>query len=759
MATYASVGKRVVRRTAPQKVTGNTMYAGDVVLPRMTYIKLFRSTVTHAWITRLDVSKARAADGVVAVLTAEDLPRHLPRDGANRLFTVLAAKEVVFHGQPIAAIVAETAYQAEEALSLIEVEYDELPVTMNMLDSVDPKSAPVRYIMEGIDREELKAHSAAATSEEGHEAKKISNVTQRMVFSRGNVEKGFEEADFILERSYTAQWIHQGYLEPMAATVDYDTSMGEWRVWTSTQGDFTTREGLAKVLGVPETKIVVEFVEMGGGFGAKIQPFASAIAAICAKHVGRPTRIQYSRSEDLKAADPAPGGHFEVKAGVKKDGTFTAFKARVVFDSGSFPGSPLMPGTNLLGGYYKFPNLEIEGIEVITNRVSQGALRAPGTPQATFAIESHVDQICKEMGWDPIEFRLKNAVTEGDPMPNGRFYTRIGLVECLEALKETEFWKNRDDLKDGESVGYAVGGWLGGLQPASAVVTLNSDGSMSVMVGANDITGTNTAFAQIASETLGLPIEKIGVRTGNTASAPYAGVSAGSKTLRTIGAAVIKAAEDAKDQMFRICAERLEANPSDLEVAEGKVRVKGSPDKAITFELLASMTQGFGATYPTIIGRGNIGSPTLAPGFTVQAIKLHIDAETAEVTIKDAVVIQDVGFAINPTVVEVQLQGGLFQSVGIGYSEEMIWNENGVLANPTLLDYRIPVALDIPKIEVKIVEVPTGEPPFGAKGIGEPPIAAGCAAVVNAIAANPNGARVYQMPATSERILRARGIL
>ncbi|MCX6024460.1 MAG: xanthine dehydrogenase family protein molybdopterin-binding subunit, partial [Chloroflexi bacterium] len=711
MATYAAVGKRVVRRTAPQKVTGNTMYSGDVVLPRMTYIKIFRSAVAHGRIKRLDVSKARLHDGVIAVLTSADLPAHLPRDGANRLFTVLADREVVFHGQPVAAVVAETPYQAEEALDLIEVEYEELPATINLLDAVSPNSAPVRYIMEGVDRAEARSHSVGgsnAADEEEH-APKISNVTQRMVFSRGDVEKGFAEADYILERSYDASWVHQGYIEPMAATVDYDPSIGEWRVWTSTQGNFGTREGLGKILGVPETKITVEFVEMGGGFGAKIQPFAAAIAAICAKHVGRPVRIQYSRSEDLRAADPAPGGHIEIKAGVKKDGTFSAMKARVVFDSGSFPGSPLMSGCNLLGGYYRFPNLEIEGIEVITNKVSQGALRAPGTPQVTFAVESHVNQICEAMGWDPVEFRLQNAVVEGDPMPNGRFYTRIGLIECLQALKETEFWKNRNNLAEGESVGFAVGGWLGGLQPAAAIVTLSSDGTMSVQVGANDISGTNTSFVQIAAEVMGLPVDRIGVRTGNTSSAPYAGITGGSKTLRTIGAAVMKATEDAKDQMFRICAERLEANPADLEVAEGKVRVKGSPEKAITFELLASMTQGFGATYPTVIGRGNTGSPTMAPGFTAQGVKLHIDPLTAEVTIRDAVVVQDVGFAINPATVETQLQGGMFQSLGIGYSEEMIWNDRGILANPTLLDYRIPVALDIPKIEVKIVEVPTGE--------------------------------------------------
>jgi len=750
-----------MRRTAPQKVTGNTRYAGDMLLPRMTHVKIFRSTIAHGWIKRLDVSKARAHPGVLAVLTADDLPAHLPRDGANRLFTIFAKREVVFHSQAIAAVIAETSDMAEEALDLIEVEYEELPAVFDIVEALSDTSPAVRYTMEGVDRAELRSHTVGASEDddEEEEAPKISNITQKMIFSRGDVEKGFAESDFILEKTYRAQWMHQGYLEPMSATVDYDTSTGEFRVWNSTQGDFSTREGMSKVLGIPENKIIVEFVEMGGGFGAKIQPWAAVIAAVCAKAVGRPVRLQYSRGEDLRAGVPSAGAYFELKVGVKKDGTFSAFKAKAVYDSGSFPGSPLMSGSNLLGAYYRFPNLEIEGLEVITNRASQGALRAPGVPQATFAIESHVDQLCKEMGWDPIEFRIKNAVVEGDPMPNGRKFPRIGLYECLLALKETQFWANRNNLGPGESVGYAVAGWLGGSQPASAIMTLNQDGSLNVLSGANDITGTNTSFGLIAAEVMGISPERIHVTTGGTDSAPYAGVSAGSKTLRTVGAAVFKAAEDARDQMFKIAAERLEANPADLEAVDGKVRVKGSPDKALAFELLFSMTQANGAGYSPIVGRGDVTAPTMAPGFVVQGVKVHLDPMTSEVTVRDAVVVQDVGFAINPVVVEVQLQGGMFQSLGIVMSEELILNSRGALANPTFMDYRIPVALDMPKIEVKIVEVTTGEPPFGAKGIGEPPIAPGAAAFANAVAANPNGARVFQMPLTAERILRARGLV
>ena len=754
MATYTIVGRPTKRVEAPSKVTGNTTYAGDISLPRMVHVKLFRSPVAHAHITRLNVERARAYPGVVAVLTSEDLPKHLDRDSANRLHTVFAAKEIVFYGQPIVAIVADTPTIAEEALDLIDLGYEELPAVLDLLEAIDPKSPPVRATMEGIDRSELRAHTTVKDDEE--EVAKISNVTQRMVFSRGDVEQGFRDADYVVERTYRAQWVHQGYIEPMSATVDYDTSTGEFTVWTSTQGNFTTREGLSKLLGVPEGKIDVQFVEMGGGFGAKIQPLAAAVAAIVAQKVGRPVRFVLSRSEDLRAADPAPQAYFEVKTGVKKDGTLTALKTRAIYDSGSFPGSPLMAGTNLLGGYYKWPALEIEGIEVITNRVSQGALRAPGTPQATFAIDSQMDVMSEMLGMDPLEFRLKNAVEQGDPLPNGRSLTRIGLKECLWAFKETEFWKHREVLGPNEAWGIGVGGWLGGNQPASAIVSLNSDGSLSVLVGANDITGTNTSFAMIAAEMMGLPLEKVTAHTGSTASAPYAGVTAGSKTLRTVGGAVVRACEDAREQMFRIAAQRLEASAEDLELAEGSVRVKGSPEKAITFQLMATMTQGFGAAFPMITGRGTVGSPAMAPGFSVQGVKLHVDPGTGEITLKDAVVVQDVGFAINPTTVESQLQGGLFQSLGIGFTEEMQWDDKGILLNASLLDYRIPVSLDIPKIEVKIVEVSTGEPPFGAKGIGEPPISSGCAALANAVA-RATGARVYQMPVTSERILRAKG--
>ena len=432
-------------------------------------------------------------------------------------------------------------------------------------------------------------------------------------------------------------------------------------------------------------------------------------------------------------------------------------QAQVVFDAGAYPGGPVLGASNLIGSYYKCPNLDIQGYEVLTNKASTGALRAPGTPQATFAIESQMDIMAEKLGIDRLEFRLMNAVEAGDMMPNGRAYPRIGMKECLEKLRETDFWKDQDKKGPNEGVGIAVGGWLGGTSPASAVATMNPDGTATVIVGAADMTGVNTSFTQVASEVLGLPMDKIFVRQSNTASGPFAGISAGSKTMRTVGQAVRSATMDLRDQLFKLASERLECSPEDLEVANGVVRVIGSPDKALPFSVLATLTTSMGAATPILVGRGVTGSPAQAPSFTVQGVRLYVDPDTGEVTVKDAICIQDVGMAINPLSVEGQMQGGAAQSISIGMMEEMQFDERGIMRNSSLLDYRMPTALDLPAIQSIVLEVPAREEElWGARGVGEASIISGAAAVGNAVA-DATKVRVNQMPLTGERILRAKG--
>ncbi|MCH7522403.1 MAG: molybdopterin-dependent oxidoreductase, partial [Chloroflexi bacterium] len=482
------------------------------------------------------------------------------------------------------------------------------------------------------------------------------------------------------------------------------------------------------------------------------------MVALLAMAVRRPVKYIMSRKEDMLAATPAPQAIIELKTGMKKDGALTALKARLIYDSGAFPGAPMLPGCLTVGGYYKCANLEIRGLEVLTNKVSVGALRAPGAHNATFALESHMDMMAKELGLDPLEVRLKNAMEEGDPLPSGQPYTRIGLKQCLDAIGNSQLWKDRSEAKQhpNRGIGLAVGGWLGGLQPASAIVSLNGDGTINVIVGSADITGTNTSFAQITAEVLNVPLSMVGVTTGDTKSAPFAGMSAGSKTTITVGLAVKKAAEDAKQQMLKIASRRLECEPDDLEMIDGEIRVKGSSDKSLTFLRLGRITTNFAAPFAAIVGRGAITARRQAPGFSVQAAEVEVDPDTGELTILRYAIAQDAGFAINPLSVSGQMQGGASQGLGIALSEEMLYDDQGHLLNANLLDYRLPTTRDLPPIEAIIVEVPSEDGPYGARIVGEPSIVAGAAAVTNAID-EAVGARLREVPATPERILKTLG--
>jgi CO/xanthine dehydrogenase Mo-binding subunit len=476
--------------------------------------------------------------------------------------------------------------------------------------------------------------------------------------------------------------------------------------------------------------------------------------------VRRPVKYIMSRHEDMLAATPAPFAHIDLKTGMKRDGTLTAIQSRLIYDSGAFPGAAVPAGATLIGGYYKCPNLDIIGYEVLTNKVSVGALRAPAAHNATFAIECHMDMMAAELGLDPIEVRMRNAVEEGDPMPSGQLYPRIGLRECLEAISESDVWKRRAEAKaqPNRGVGMAVGGWLGGLQPASAIVSLNADGTINVTVGAADITGVNTTFQQIAAEVLDIPLDHINVSYGDTKTAPFAGMSAGSKTTYTVGRAVKLAAEDARQQLIEIAARRWEVSPVDCEVSGGAVHVKGDPDKSLTFPRLGKWTTNFGARFPVVVGRGAVSATKMAPGFTAQAADVEVDPDTGEITVHGFAIAQDAGFAINPLSVEGQMQGGASQGLGLALWEEMLYDDQGRLLNGNLLDYRLPTTRDLPPIETIIVEVPSEEGPYGARIVGEPSIVAGIAAVSNAVA-EAVGARVDESPLTPERVLRAMGKL
>ena len=774
MAEYRVVGRPTPRVEGVEKVTGRTIYTADVHLPGMLRVKLLLSPHAHARIRRIVASRAAVLEGVVAVVTAADLPPLDPNKVAsNRAYSLLAAGEVVFAGQPVVAVVARDPTTAEEALGLIEVKYEELPAVLDPLEALKEYSrlarpdgrSSGRSPLTDVDRSESRGHATVDVEEKEAEGR-ATNIASRLRFTRGDVEQGFAEADLVVERTYRSAMLHQGYIEPHATVVDYDAASGEMTIYTATQGQFHVRDEISRMFHLPETKVRVVGLELGGGFGGKTFLFQALCAAL-ALVVKKPVKLVLTRAEDLTGATPAPQSVIDLKTGMKRDGTLTALQSRVVYDSGAFPGAAMAIGCILLGGYYRCPNLEIEGFEVLTNKVSVGAYRAPAAPNVTFAIESQMDIMARGLGLDPLEVRLKNAVQEGDPLPIETPYPRIGLRECLERVRDSDVWRRRGrppgrDRIERQSgtrrrgVGLAAGGWLGGLQPAAASVMLNGDGTIGVLVGANDITGTNTSFAQITAEELAIPISRVRVSTGDTHTAPFAGMSAGSKTLFTVGRAVKAAAEDARRQMLDTAAQRLEVAIEELECTDGVVRARSDPEKSITFERLARITTGFGAAYPPVMGRGAIAARRQAPGFSVQAAEVEVDTETGQVRVLRYVTAQDVGFAVNPLSVEGQMEGGTTQGIGMGLYEEMLYDDRGRLLNPSLLDYRMPTAADVPQIESLIVEVPSEDGPYGARGVGEPPVVPTSAAIANAVF-DAVGVRITELPVTPERILRALG--
>lgn len=751
---FRHVGRRVPRIDAPAKVSGKTIYGDDLKLPGMLHVKLVHAPLAHARIKRIDVSKALAVPGVEAVITARELPPHR-HDPDNRTRVLLARDEVLFYGQPVAAVLARDPYTAAYARDLVEVEYEELPAVLDPLEAMQEDAPLARGVVQQLEHGEEGGHITV----EGVEAQKQerpSNIASTITFRRGDVEEGFREAAAVVEGTWRTSMAHQSYIEPHVIIADYD-STGHLTIWSSTQAPFHVRHEVARTLGLPETHIKVVATEVGGGFGGKIYLYEALVAAL-AMCVRRPVKLFMSRKEDMLATTPAPQAVVQLKMGMKADGTLTALQARVVFDAGAFPGAPVLPGCLLIGGYYRCPNLDIQGLEVFTNKVSVGALRAPGAHNVTFALESAMDMLARRLELDPLEVRLKNAVGKGDPLPSGQPYPAIGLRECLQAIAESDLWRRRHQVKAHpyRGVGLAVGGWLGGLQPASAVVSLNADGTISVVVGAADITGTNTSFAQIAAEVLNVPLEMVRVVTADTDAAPYAGMSAGSKVTFTVGRAVKLAAEDARQQILGIASQRLEAPPEELEMADGVVRVRGQPQKQLTFRELGRWSTSFGGRYPPIVGRGAVAPRLQAPGFTAQAAEVEVDPETGQVRVLSYVVAQDVGFAINPALVEGQMQGGACQGLGLALFEEMSYDQHGRLLNPNLLDYRLPTTMDVPPIETIIVEVPSEDGPYGARIVGEPAIVPGPAAIANAVA-DALGVRVFEAPITPERVLRALG--
>jgi CO/xanthine dehydrogenase Mo-binding subunit len=475
----------------------------------------------------------------------------------------------------------------------------------------------------------------------------------------------------------------------------------------------------------------------------------------------RPVRYVMTRREELEAGMPAPQVIIRLKTGVKKDGTLMALEAETVLDSGAYSGTVLAVSAVFLGSLYRWPAFDIKGVEVLTHKPSVAAYRAPVAPQTIFAIDSQMEHLARALDRDPVEFRARHLSHPGDPMVNNQPWPSHGAHEVLARAAEHPLWTERAGWKAGggngpglRGTGLALGGWLGGLQPTGATVKLNPDGTLSVLTGQVDIAGTNIALAQIAASAYGVDIEKVKITTGDTDVAPVTGLSAGSKTVYTVGVAVMQAAQDARRQTLEIAAAELEAAIQDLDIVDGRVVVRGVPDRGITLAQIGRKGNLYMSKVPPVLGSAHPAFTQQAPAFAAQIARLEVDPETGEVTLHGFAVVQDAGRAINPLGVEGQMQGGAVQSLGIALTEALTYDDTGRLTNPSLLDYRKLTAADLPNIDTSIVEVPSPHGPFGARGVGEPPIVPAPAAIANAIQ-DATGIRITECPLTPERIAMA----
>jgi CO/xanthine dehydrogenase Mo-binding subunit len=747
------IGVSRPRLDAPDKVTGSTRFAADGYVHGLLHARPVLSTEAHARIRGVDKEAALATPGVVAVLLAADLP--LATTGTDRTAEPLARQEVVFAGQPVALVIAETEAAAEDGAETLVVDYEPLEAVVDVEAAMEPGAALARLVEEAEEGGDLESiHAGVDHGQEDDPAEELSgNVLDRITREKGDVAAALAGCDAIVEGTFRTPWVYQAYIEPQVCTAWLEPS-GTLVVSTSTQGSFVTRKELARAFDLPLERIRVIAEPIGGAFGGKFA-LVEPLAAGATLALGRPVRLVLTRSEDFQATNPVSAQVSHVKVGARKDGTFTAIEGRMIVDRGSNAGWGVEGITSLLvAGLYRWEAHDIRGYGVQTNRFTFGAYRAPGAPTAAFALESLLDELAEKLGLDPIEMRLKNAVVEGDIGVSGNPYPTVGAVDVLERIREHPLWGTRDSLPEDEGVGMAAGIWPGGNEPAAAVCRVDTDGTMTVVTSTADMSGVNSGFAVIAAAAFGLSPDKVRVVTADTTSGPYAGASGGSKITYTVGTAVLRAAESAREKVLAAASQELEIAPDDLEVVDGEVRAIGSPDRSISVQELAQKALRFGGRYEPLEGHGGSAQTSGAPSVAAHLSHVRVDRETGEVELLRHVIAQDVGRALNPALVEGQMRGGATQGMGWALFEQLDHDEDGRLLTGSFLDYAIPTAERVPEIDTLIVEVPAPDGPFGAKGIGEAPVVGAPAAIANAVAA-ATGTRPRELPMTPPRVWAA----
>ncbi|MCH2511110.1 MAG: xanthine dehydrogenase family protein molybdopterin-binding subunit [Chloroflexi bacterium] len=746
---YDVVGTRPIRHDGVDKVIGAAKYGADIQLSGMLHGKVLRSPYAHARIKSIDTSKAEALTGVTAVVTSKDFPiiddtmiDLTETQGNARLMAehVMAAGKALYLGHAVAAVSATSPHIAEQALELIEIDYEVLKPVLT-LDEAMKEDAPLLH-------ENLTTYFKIDRFAIGDDTGAKSNIASHIQHKLGDLEKGFQEADVIVEREFTTQTVHQGYIEPHASTATW-AGDGRLTVWTCTQGSFAIRSSCAAILDIPESEIRVIPTEIGGGFGAKITTYLEPVAAVLSKKSGRPVKVVMSRKEVFEGTGPASATKLRTKIGATKDGKITAAELWMAFDAGAFPGSPVGGGTLCATGAYNIPNLLVDGYDVVTNKQKVQAYRAPGQPQGAFAVEPLIDELAEKLGMDPLDFRLKNAVKEGDRMPNGVPHPYFGIREMEEAMKAHDHYQTPlagPNQGRGVAVGYR---WQGG-QASSATITVNNNGTINLITGSVDIGGSRTAVAMQAAEILGIAAEDVSPTVVDTDTIGWTGVTGGSRTAFDTGRAAIQAAEEIVQSMKARAAMLWEIEEDDVSFDKGTFLCAKTEDN-ISFKDLAARLMRTGGPVTCSVSTASPGSGPIIAG---NLVDVEVDPETGKVDILRYTAFMDVGTAIHPAYVEGQIQGGTVQGIGWALNEGYIYDDKGAMLNSSFLDYRMPTSLDVPMIDTVMIEVPNPKHPFGVRGVGEapiiPPLPAMAIAVSNAI-----GVKMSHLPMTPDVILAA----
>ena len=751
---YDIVGTRPIRPDGPDKVMGRARYAADIHPAGLLYGKILRSPHPHARINRIDATRALALPGVRAVATAADLPEVSAamvdqEEGGTVNYgfysrNVMAREKVLYRGHALAAVAAISPHVAEEALSRIEVDYEVLPPVLDA-DAAMQDDAPILH-------ERLVTLSNPSYRAGGYgETDQGTNIANRFEFRAGDVEQGFAQADVIVEREFHTRPVHQGYIEPHSATALWHVD-GTVTVWCSSQGHFALRDHCAAILGLSVSSVKIVPMEIGGGFGGKGQGgcYLEPVAAVLSRKAGQPVKLTMTRTEVFEGTGPTSASHIRVKLGATNEGRLTAAECHLIYEAGAFPGSPVPSGCRTMLAPYEIEHAYIEGIDVVVNTQKAAAYRAPGSPVAAFAAESVIDELCEKLSMDPVEFRLRNAAREGTRQPTGPVFRRIGFVEMLQAAQAHP---HLDAPLPGpnQGRGVAAGAWFNGSGPASAIASVNPDGTVSLVEGSPDIGGSRAAMAMQVAEVLGLPMEAVKPSIVDTDSIGYSSGAGGSGVTFKMGTACYEAAQDIKRQLIERAARLWQVETQDVVYDKGVLHHKPDPELRITFATLARRLNGTGGP---IVGRATVNPGGVGNAFGLHIVDVEVDPETGKVTILRYTALQDAGKAIHPSYVEGQMQGGVAQGVGWALNEEYYLNDQGHLMNASFLDYRMPTSLDLPMIDTVIVEVPNPGHPFGVRGAGEVPLVPPMAAIANAIH-NAIGVRMTRLPMSPGAVLAA----